>query len=295
MDRKMKFSDKIKKLMLLNDISSESELATHVGISQSTLNRLLLGKTKNPSHAVIIKIARFFDVTVDALLAEKEILNPYIPEKERYHFSVSEVLKYLMQDIGNISEGELSRRTGVPQPTIHRILSGKTPNPRLDSVKPLADFFNLSIDQLLARDSLPKDRIPGTFVTDIVKQKRVPALTWEEMLHWPDSLNRPEFKKNRLWLTADSEVGVFSFAFQIQDVRFFPEFKKGTWLIIDPARSMQKENFLLAAYLDQIIIGQVSTDYDNKRMLSSVGSDPILVPFNQCQCFGVIAEAKKIY
>lgn len=291
----MKFSEKINELMLLKGISNEAQLATCVGISQSTLNRLLAGRTENPNQEVLKKIARFFDVEVDALLIEKEIVNLYILEKERYHHSPSEVLRYLMQDIGDISEGELSRRTGIPQPTIHRILSGKTPNPRLDSVKPLADFFNVSIDQMLARNSLPKDRIPGTFVTDIVKQKSIPVLTWEEVINWPDILKRPEFKLNRSWIMSDLQVDSLSFAFQINDVHFAPEFKKGTWLIIDPTRPMQEGLFLIASHLGQTIIGQITTDSNDEFVLFGVCPGSIEIPLNQCRCFGVIVEAKKIY
>ena len=48
-----------------------------------------------------------------------------------------------------VTEAEVSRRTHVPQPTIHKILSGKTTDPRASTLKSLADYFKISIDELV--------------------------------------------------------------------------------------------------------------------------------------------------
>jgi phage repressor protein C with HTH and peptisase S24 domain len=40
---------------------------------------------------------------------------------------------------------ELQRATGVPQPTIHRILTGESNDPRTKTLQPLADYFGVSI------------------------------------------------------------------------------------------------------------------------------------------------------
>jgi transcriptional regulator with XRE-family HTH domain len=47
-----------------------------------------------------------------------------------------------------ISENELARKTGVPQPTIHRVLKGKSEDPRDATLRPLAGFFGVSVEQL---------------------------------------------------------------------------------------------------------------------------------------------------
>lgn len=51
------------------------------------------------------------------------------------------------------SENELSRNTGVPQPTIHRILAGRVADPRDGTLRPLATWFGVTVEQL--RTSLP--------------------------------------------------------------------------------------------------------------------------------------------
>lgn len=47
---------------------------------------------------------------------------------------------------------ELQRATGVPQPTIHRILTGETDDPRTKTLQPLAEYFGVSVAELRDRD-----------------------------------------------------------------------------------------------------------------------------------------------
>jgi DNA-binding Xre family transcriptional regulator len=47
---------------------------------------------------------------------------------------------------------ELQRATGVPQPTIHRILTGESSDPRTKTLQPLADYFQVPLADLRERD-----------------------------------------------------------------------------------------------------------------------------------------------
>ncbi len=47
---------------------------------------------------------------------------------------------------------ELQRATGVPQPTIHRILTGESSDPRTKTLQPLADYFGVTVAELRDRD-----------------------------------------------------------------------------------------------------------------------------------------------
>ncbi|WP_447940118.1 LexA family transcriptional regulator [Pseudoxanthomonas mexicana] len=61
-------------------------------------------------------------------------------------------LRTLMR-IEELSENQLSRNTGVPQPTIHRVLSGRVADPRDGTLRPLAEYFGVTVEQL--RTTLP--------------------------------------------------------------------------------------------------------------------------------------------
>lgn len=60
---------------------------------------------------------------------------------------ISKQLAKLMRN-QNLSQSALSRATNVPQPTINRILSGVTREPRRDSVVRLAAFFKVTPESL---------------------------------------------------------------------------------------------------------------------------------------------------
>ena len=60
---------------------------------------------------------------------------------------ISKQLAKLMRDQG-LSQSALSRATGVPQPTINRILSEVTREPRRDSVVRIANYFGITPESL---------------------------------------------------------------------------------------------------------------------------------------------------
>ena len=64
---------------------------------------------------------------------------------------VAKNLEWLMAD-RKTNPYDLQRATGVPQPTIHRILTGESTDPRTKTLEPLAGYFGVSVADLRARD-----------------------------------------------------------------------------------------------------------------------------------------------
>ncbi|HSW94123.1 MAG TPA: helix-turn-helix transcriptional regulator [Gammaproteobacteria bacterium] len=62
--------------------------------------------------------------------------------------NLSDVLSHLMSTAG-IGSAELARKTGIGQPVIYRLMTGATENPQILTLKPIADYFGKSIDQLI--------------------------------------------------------------------------------------------------------------------------------------------------
>ena len=72
--------------------------------------------------------------------------------------TVSQVLLMLMNRAG-LTDNELADRTGIPQPTISRIRNGDSRDPRDSTLRPLAQYFGLSVSQLRGDVPLPADRV----------------------------------------------------------------------------------------------------------------------------------------
>lgn len=87
--------------------------------------------------------------------------------------AIKDTLKGLM-DRTSINQNELAERTKVPQPTINRILSGESKDPRHSTVKPLADFFGISVAQLRGDEPLSDATVNMTDATTHGSQPLVP-------------------------------------------------------------------------------------------------------------------------
>ena len=70
-------------------------------------------------------------------------------------------LAKLMRACG-ISQSALSRATGVPQPTINRILNESIREPRYDSVVRLAHFFAVTPESIYGPCSMRTSKYPKT-------------------------------------------------------------------------------------------------------------------------------------
>jgi SOS-response transcriptional repressor LexA len=144
--------------------------------------------------------------------------------------SMSTILKGLMTELG-INESELARRTGVGQPVVHRICSGETDNPKVATLSPIANFFAISISQLIGDEPLPVDRIPGTFNPDAQGWRQIPLLAWEQVLPWPKLTQKSGPLPS---ISTDIELSQHAYAVAVRDTTMEPRFPEGTILIIDP-------------------------------------------------------------
>src|SRR5690606_5355502 len=105
---------------------------------------------------------------------------------------ISQILNHLMAD-RKIRVAELARRINLPQPTVHRIATGVCEHPHLSSLKPIADFFSITIEQL-------KGHAPISWID---RASKVPLLTWKCLLDWP--LNKKT--KDVDFILTDANVG----------------------------------------------------------------------------------------
>lgn len=75
-------------------------------------------------------------------------------------------LLYLIQKRG-INPTILAKEAGVQQPTLHRILSGESEDPRTATLQPLADYFNCTVEYLRTAAIDSEDVVRDQFFKDI--------------------------------------------------------------------------------------------------------------------------------
>lgn len=108
---------------------------------------------------------------------------------------VGKNLKWLMGDA--ITPYALASETGVPQPTIFRILTGESNDPRTKTLQPLANYFGVSVAALRDQDLSSAHNELIELVDDHAKSDRVKLddrqREWLELLNHLGSDDVAEF------------------------------------------------------------------------------------------------------
>lgn len=148
---------------------------------------------------------------------------------------------------------ELQRVTGVPQPTIHRILTGESTDPRTKTLQPLAEFFGVSVSELRDRElsSAQSDGKPqhfdenvkpapqGTRPIPVISAVQAGALRDMESPYEPGDGYAIEY-------TDDMGLSRWTFALDIEGQSMMPEFRPGDRVIVDPEVSPNPGDFVVA-------------------------------------------------
>lgn len=109
----------------------------------------------------------------------------------------------------------LAEKTGVPQPTIHRILSGESSDPRTGSLQPLADFFGVSVSDLRDRD-LERD---GTNLEDgpsFKNHREYPVISWVQAGEWTELSDNFQPGDAEDWRPCHKDLGKHGYVLRVK-------------------------------------------------------------------------------
>lgn len=187
-----------------------------------------------------------------------------IVEQHAEHDLLIHNLRVLMKKAG-LNEATLSRKTNIPQATMHKILAGKTEDPRASTLKTLSDFFDISIDELLSGNSSQHDTKSAT-----ITAQSIPVISWKDCAdaiqftanltpnNWSKWVVTEFLSKNAYALSSKPSMG--------------PRFPKDTILFIDPNAKPEDGDYVIALYSD--------TDEATIREYSIDGPIRLLLPLN---------------
>lgn len=142
---------------------------------------------------------------------------------------LSRVLKQLISE-NNLTISELARSTNILQPVLHRIVSGNTDNPRVDSLLPIAQYFKISIEQLTGATPLSQTQ----------KSHHFPLLNWNEIKKYLEGKIKPTD-----FIETNQSASKNSYFLQVKDSTMLPLFNEDAFILIDPALSPKNKNFII--------------------------------------------------
>jgi len=186
------------------------------------------------------------------------IICDYINMEKQYF---NNILSKLMLEC-DIDNSTLSKQTNIPLPTITRLRHDKNINPTISSLKPIADFFQITVDELMGFSSLSHDRIPGThsrfnYITSII-----PIINWQDVISYIQNSNEFINNNNLDWISSEKKLEDTSFAIKVPHDAFALFFKKNSLVLINYTQSIAVGDliFIQPNQSESIICKKILTD-----------------------------------
>jgi SOS-response transcriptional repressor LexA len=159
--------------------------------------------------------------------------------------NLSKNLSFLMARDG-ISESDLARALKIPYNTIRRINSGFTTDPRMSTLKAIAGYFNVSLDDLT------EEKNPSFYSSASNSPPSVPIFNWEDISN-PSFLNTSNLSNWPDWqpIALASTEDLSNQAYALKSKRSMqPRFPTGTVFIVDPNKEPIDGDLVLVKMID---------------------------------------------
>lgn len=200
-------------------------------------------------------------------------------------------IKFLMQKHDIKNPNDLAKRTKIPQPTLFRWMVEAAREPRQSSLKPLAEFFGVEVNDLMGRDIETGE--VHTEVSQHRLRKDVFIVDFADLCKYTGGVKPSDYKH----LTNDmpvimARVPSNAYGVVVKGDAMSPVIPDGARLVIDPNRA--------AKHGDYVIAVQPVTHVPVLRRMVEEGGYVYLYPENpmfeatkivgEPQILGVVAE-----
>lgn len=151
---------------------------------------------------------------------------------------LSKVLTELM-DLHGLTIERLSKLTGVSATNIIRMKNDVESNPTINTLLPIASYFNLSIEQLLGIEKISNKNI---YKINKLKIDKIPVISHQKI---KDLVGNNAIKPIS-YTYAENLISNTSFALVIDNNIMAPIFPNGIVVIFDPEQEIEDKDFVVA-------------------------------------------------
>ena len=202
--------------------------------------------------------------------------------------TIGNILHELME---GMSESALARAVKLPKATVHRVVSGITPDPRARTLLPIAQYFNISIEQLMGITALPNNtRLKSAGHQQAIE---MPFISFNKLKEWSNGSYTPEQSYNITSLS-NKTLDAHYFITKVNSDEMAPLFSTGTFLLIRKQRTATKDSIVLVynSTNNKFLIRKYIELNGEKYLLSSNPSYDILKLDNKMELIGVVTEGR---
>ncbi len=187
---------------------------------------------------------------------------PWLPKSHaRTHNQFMEIsefgkrLKKLMAERGEMSQYALSKQSGVPQPTIQRLLKGETKHPSSETLIKLAKALSVDLSLMVQeqpgqQQSATRDE-PSTGPLILGGPRALPIISYVQAGRWREIVDAFPRGSADDYVKPRNEHGPHSFALYVEGDSMTPEFTAGDIIIIDPDIAPNPGNYVIARNHEQ--------------------------------------------
>jgi SOS-response transcriptional repressor LexA len=173
-------------------------------------------------------------------------------------------LRILIESNGlNITE--TANNLNLPLMTVRRLLSGETPNPRLSTLNIIANYFKVTIDQLICDSNI------ANLQNNNSRLQSVPLLTWHEAssINSIHELNLSSWKNWQNISIHKSKLLLNAFALKSRP-SFHSRFPDGTVFIIDTDIIVSDGDIVLVKFIgnNELTLREIYVDQPESTLNS---------------------------
>lgn len=190
-----------------------------------------------------------------------------------------------------ITSGKLANQINIPRATINNIVQGKTTDPRASTLEAIANYFEISVDQLLGKTNSKNNE------SDVVPQKLIPVISWDRISSRDHIISNLRSYQDIATIPIDINLEGNQFAMQVIGDAMWPQFEEGSILVIDPNKQPKNRDFVIAHIKqnEDIIFRQLYTEGHTYVLKAFNSVFPSLVMANGDFIIGTVIQTRNEY
>lgn len=154
--------------------------------------------------------------------------------------NLCEIIRVLMQE-RRLDDMSLSEATGVALTSLSRMKNDPSANPTIASLQPVADYFGLTISQLIGETSLNKAYTVKPQKNQRMTIKQVPVIAWDLITPFLEG----ELTDFSQWVPTSHSLGDQVFALTVPSPNWGKLFVQGACVIFDKGAQAQDNDYAL--------------------------------------------------
>ncbi len=201
-------------------------------------------------------------------------------------------IKRLMRAKG-LNEADLAKKTAIPQPTLHKVLAGRTGDPRISTLQLICKFFNISLDVAMYTPAHEQLDVGATGVKR--QTKNIPVISWQQGVDASNFLSLLTADSGSNWrivsVKSDKVVALVS------KISMEPRFAMGTELLIDLNAKPADGDWVMVHYpnTDEATLRQLFLDGPVKRLSSINNEREYDICDEHTRVLGVVIQATRSF